>query len=203
MGETDKRSPDADFASNIPAAMHDEIMTAISEAAHIGCGKHGCVTILDQDRIDAINVRAEGIVNIGEREYWFIVRDGNRDGTVLEAWEGTGTQAFEPSPRTHWALAPKPELVSDAIQAQRGQFLLMKWDVILQRPGVARIPGNYTYDRMMQPGLVIEDHYRKEAARHGLILTDQEHATHIRARLAAATVDAADTARHTEWSDAQ
>lgn len=184
MAET--LTPDAAFDADIPAVVRDDIMTAIAEAAHMGEGTHGCVHILEQDRIDAINVRAQGIVTVEGNEYWFIVRDGNWDGTVLEGWEHSGTQAFEPAPRTQWALAPRPDLVIDALGSGKGPFLVTKWDAFLLRPEVSRIPGNYTYDRMMQPGLKIEQHYRDEAAKYGFVLTDSEDAAEIRARLMAA-----------------
>lgn len=176
-------SPDVAFDADIPEALRDDIMTAISEAAHMGTGTHGCVHILNQDRIDAINVRAEGIVTVDGREYWFIVEDGNRNGTVLDGWEHSGKQTFEPVQRTQWALVPRHDLVSDALGSGKGPFLVAKWDAFLSRPAVARIPSNYAYDRMMQPGLKIEQHYRAEAAKHGLVLTDAESAAEIRARL--------------------
>lgn len=183
MAET--LTPDAAFDADIPAALRDDLMTAICEAAHMGEGQHGCVHILEQDRLDAINARAEGIVTVDGREFWFIVESGNWNGTVLEGWEHAGTQDFKPSPRTQWALAPRADLVSDAIVAGRGPFLVAKWDAFLARPDVAGIPGKYTYDRMMQPGLKIEQHYREVAAKHGFVLTDQESADEIRARLMA------------------
>ncbi len=181
-----KLSPDAAFDADIPAAIRDDIMTAISEAAHLGEGTHGYVHILEQDRIDAINVRAEGVVTIEGKEYWFIVQDGNWNGTVLEGWVFSGKQNFEPLPVPQWALAPRPDLVSDAIGSGNGPFLIAKWDALMSRPDVARIPGNYAYDRRVQPGLKIEQHYRDTAAQYGFVLTDAENAAEIRSRLAVA-----------------
>lgn len=183
---TETLTPDAAFDADIPADMRDDIMTAISEAAHMGTGTHGCVHILEQGRIDAINVRAEGIVTVAGKEYWFLVEDGNRNGTVLEGWEQSGKQAFETVQHTQWALAPQSDLVSDALATGKGPFLVAKWDGLLARHAVARIPSNYAYDRMVQPGLKIEQHYRAEAAKHGFVLTDAEDAAEIRTRLMAA-----------------
>ncbi|MFT0533988.1 hypothetical protein ACMHYJ_14340 [Castellaniella hirudinis] len=180
-------TPDEAFDADIPAALRDDIMTAISEAAHMGEGQHGCVHILGQDRLDAINVRAQGIVTVEGREYWFVVEDGNWNGTTLEGWEHSGVQTFGPLPRTQWALAPRPDLVSDAIAAGRGPFLVAKWDAFLSRKDVAEIPGKYTYDRMMQPGLLIERHYREAAAKYGFVIVGQEQADEIRARLTEAS----------------
>lgn len=188
---TEKLTPDAAFDADIPAAMRDDIMTAISEAAHMGGGQHGCVHILEQDPLDAINVRAQGIVTVNGREFWFIVESGNWNGTVLEGWEYAGTQTFEPRPRTQWALAPRPDLVTDAIVSGRGPFLVAKWDAFLTRKEIAEIPGKYTYDRMMQPGSKIEQHYRGTAAKHGFVLVAQERADEIRARLMAAAKEPA------------
>ncbi|MDQ2150091.1 hypothetical protein RBI22_15335 [Alcaligenaceae bacterium C4P045] len=175
------------FERDVPKEMHDDVLTAITEAAQEGKGTYGWVSIIDQDRMDAINVRAEGSITIDGREYAFIVESGNWNGTVLESWEEAGTQTFEHRQPTQWTLAPRSDLVSDAICSGRGPFLILKWDAMLARPEIARIPGNYAYDRMMQPGGKIEGHYKDAAAKHGFILTDKEHADEIRARLTKAT----------------
>src|SRR3546814_13718515 len=95
---------------------------------------------------DAINVRAHGIVTVGDDEFTFIVEDGNRNGTRLEDWNGN--KPFEVLERTVWALQPKDDLVSKAIISGKGPFLIMKWDAILRNlPEVAAIPGKYAYDR--------------------------------------------------------
>jgi hypothetical protein len=178
---------DAAFERDIPAEDRDDVMQMICETAQYGDDYHPQhVSILNRDRIDAINVRAEGILTFGDREFAFIVRDGNWDGTVLEGWEETGKQTFEPSPRTEWTLAPQPSLVSDAIASGKGPFLVAKWDIFIQRPEIARITGSYTYDRMVQPGLKVEQYWKAEAAKHQFVITDQEHAYEIRGRLLAA-----------------
>lgn len=178
---------DAAFERDIPAEDRDNVMQMICETAQCGDDYHPQhVSILSRDRIDAINVRAEGILTFGDREFAFIVRDGNWDGTVLEGWEEAGKQTFEPSPRTVWALAPQPSLVSAAIAKGKGPFLVAKWDIFIQRPEIARITSSYTYDRMMQPGLKVEQYWKAEAAKHQFVITDQEHADEIRARLLAA-----------------
>jgi hypothetical protein len=187
MSADTKLTPDQAFDRDIPKHLQDDVMTNISEAAHAGFGQHGNVFIIDQDRIDSINVRAQGSVTVEGTEYAFIVEDGNWNGTVLEGWEHTGTQTFTPLPRTQWTLAPRHDLVSSAIAENRGPFLIAKWDAFLSRPDVAEIPRHYTYDRMMQPGCVIESHYRGKAEKLGLVLTDKENADAIRTRLAQAT----------------
>ncbi len=179
-------SVDAAFDRDIPAEHRDDVMQMICEAAHADDYHQQHVSILDRDRIDAINVRAEGILNFGGREFAFIVRDGNWDGTVLEGWEEAGTQTFEPTPRTEWALAPMPSLVSDAIAKGQGPFLVEKWDIFIQRPAIARITGSYAYDRMVQPGLKVEQYWKAEAEKHQFVITDKENADEIRARLLAA-----------------
>lgn len=180
-------SVEAAFERDIPAEERDNVMQMICEAAQYGDDQHPQhISILSRDRIDAINVRAEGILTFGNREFAFIVRDGNWDGTVLEGWEEAGTQTFEPLPRTVWALAPLPSLVSNAIATGKGPFLVMKWDHFITRPEIARITGNYTYDRMVQPGIKVEQHWKAEAAKHQFVITYQENADEIRARLLAA-----------------
>lgn len=178
-------TPDEAFCRDVPEHKRDEIMVMISEAAHDPSCHTDCITILEQDRIDAINVRAHGIIEIDGDEYTFHIEDGNRRGTVLEAWNGD--KEFEPKPRTMWALQPRHDLISDAIIKGEGPFLLVKWDALLKRPEVASIPSNYSYDRMVQPGLKIEQHYKAAAEKFGFVLVDDEHAQETRKRLAEAS----------------
>lgn len=178
-----KLTPEEAFSRDIPEAEVDNVLTAISEAAHEGKGTHGIVTILEQDRLDAINVRASGTVLLDGKEYSFIVSDGDRNGTDLESWEESGTQDFKPFERTQWALAPNQAEISKAIASKKGAFLIAKWDALLSQSEVSRIPSNYAYDRMMQPGIVVERHYKETAAKRGFVLTDQEDADSVRRRL--------------------
>lgn len=184
---TTKLSVDAAFERDIPAEHRDSVMQMICESAQCGDDYHPeHVSIIDRDRIDAINVRAEGVLTFEGREFAFIVRDGNWDGTVLEGWEESGTQDFEPLPRTQWALAPRGDLVSTAIANGNPGFLLSKWDAILSQPEIADIPRKYSYDSYVQPGLAVSQHWKAAAAKRGLVLTSQEDADEIRSRLLAA-----------------
>lgn len=171
---------EAAFERDIPAQHRDDIMTMIAEASQ-GWSTHDSVTILDRDRIDAINVRAHGIVSFQGQEYRFIVEDGNWNGTVLEDWEGD--KEFKPVPRTEWALQPRRDLISHAILLNRGPFLIQKWDAFLSHPEVAEIPSKYAYDRMMAPGVVIETYWRERAAKFQMELVSQETAAETRRRL--------------------
>src|SRR3546814_13865351 len=120
---------DAAFDRDIPEHLREDVMTMICEAAQ-GWSEHEAVTILERDRLDAINVRAHGIVTVGDDEFTFIVEDGNRNGTRLEDWNGN--KPFEVLERTVWALQPKDDLVSQAIIPGTGPFLILKWDAILR-----------------------------------------------------------------------
>ena len=180
-------TPDGAFCRDIPESKQDDVMLMIAEAAS-GWSDHDCITILDWDRMDAINVRASGILDWEGREFWFIVRDGNWDGTALEAWEETGVQKFEYHEPTVWALQPRRDLISDAIVDGKGPFLLIKWDAILKnRPEVAAIPGKYAYDRHFQPGGLVEKHWKDAAAKHHFDIVTKEEADETRKRLAEAT----------------
>lgn len=171
------------FDRDISAERRQDVMEMISEAAQSDKYHREHITISQRDRQDAINVRAEGVVTIDGREFAFIVRDGNNDGTVLEGWEESGAQVLEPTPRTHWALAPRADLVAAAIEAGKGSFLLAKWDAMLSQPEVAEIPRKYSYDSYVQPGFVVNQHWTAEAAKRGLVLTSKEDADETRARL--------------------
>lgn len=180
-------TPDEAFCRDIPEMAHETVMLLIAEAAS-GWNDHDCITILDRDRMDAINVRASGILDWEGREYWFIVRDGNWDGTVLEAWEETGVQKFEYHQPTQYALQPQRYIIDQAIAAGKGPFLIAKWDAILKsRPEVAAIPGKYAYDRHHQPGGFVEKYWKDAAAKHHFEIVTQETADETRKRLETAT----------------
>ncbi len=178
-----KLTADQRFERDIPEDQREDIMTLLAEVAHEICTDDR-VTILERDRIDAINVRVHGIVEVNSQEYRFILQDGNWNGTILEDWDGD--KEFEPTPRMIWALQPAADLVDRAILDGKGPFLVLKWDAILKRAEVASIPGKYAYDRMVQPGGKIETHYREQAAKHRLVLVSKEEAEATRKRLQAA-----------------
>lgn len=172
------------FEATVPAHLQEDVMQMIAEAAGGWCN-HSSVTILDRDRHDAINVTAHGIVMVEGVEHRFIVDDGNWNGTVLRDWDGD--MVFEHHRPTVYALQPEARLIDQAIMSGKGPFLLMKWDAMLRHADIASIPGKYAYDRMMQPGGLIEDHYRKAAAKHHFVIVDEETAQETRKTLSAAT----------------
>jgi hypothetical protein len=174
------------FERDVPEHMREDVCLAISEAATADGSSHGDVFIIERDWRDAINVRANGIITIGENEFSFIVRVGNHDGFQFEDWEGD--KVFEPAARTEWTLAPDNGLIDRAIAAGRGPFLIWKWDASMKRPEVAKIPGSYMYDKHFQPGGAIERYWKAEAAKHQMMLVTTDEAREIRARLERAAV---------------
>lgn len=184
MGERTHTAEEA-FAASVPAHLQDDVMQMMAESVS-GWGEHESVTILDRDRMDAINVRAHGTVTVEGVEYRFIMRDGNNDGTVLEDWDGDAV--FEHHKPTVYALQPEARLIDQAIMSGKGPFLLMKWDAMLtNHRDIADIPRKYAYDRYVQPGIVSERHYREAAAKHHFVIVDEETAQETRKRLAQAT----------------
>ncbi len=175
-----KLSVDQRFEASVPEDQRENVFMMMAEVTG-GYGDHDCITVLEREQIDAINARAHGIIRIGDDEFTFSFRDGNHDGSVLEDWEGDAP--WEPTPRTEWALQPLRHLVYQAIDSGRGPFLVQKWDIIAKRPEVADIVRNYAYDRMMQPGGKIEQHYKAAAAKHQFEIVDREQADETRARL--------------------
>lgn len=171
---------DEKFKRDILPEDHDSVMTMLCEAAQ-GINDYKEVTILETDRLDAINVRAHGILEWRGREYVFIIEDGNWNGTTIESWDED--KEFNPLPRTQWALQPIPRLVGDAILANRGPFLILKWDAMLQRDQISSIPGKYSYDRYVQPGSYVENYWKKKAAEHHFEIVPQEVADETRKRL--------------------
>lgn len=171
-----------DFYQDVPEIQQEDVLTAIAEAAQGYC-EHDHITILDRDRRDAINVRAEGIIELNGVEHTFIVEDGNWNGTTIEDWDGG--KAFEHHQPTKWALAPAHGVVSRAVMAGTQKALLVAWDAFLERGDLKELPREYAYDRMMQPGSVIESHYRDKAAKYDFRLCSQEDADEVRERLSA------------------
>src|SRR3546814_10715369 len=94
---------DAAFDRDIPEHLREDVMTMICEAAQ-GWSEHEAVTILERDRLDAINVRAHGIVTVGDDEFTFIVEDGNRNGTRLEDRSEEHTSELQSLMRISYAV---------------------------------------------------------------------------------------------------
>lgn len=171
------------FERDVPEAMRESILEAICEAAHDDRHGHEHIHIIDRDRLDSINVRAHGVVTIDGNEYRFIVESGDRNGFVLEDWEGD--KVFEHHKPTQYALAPNNSIIGKHLEAGRGQFLIAKWDAFLQRPEFADLARKYAYDKHFAPGGKTESYWHDKAAQVGFVITDQETADEIRKRLAA------------------
>ncbi len=173
------------FARDVPEHLREDAMTAMAEATG-GYGKPDNVHLLDHDRIDAINCRAHGIITIEGREFVFQMQDGNWNGTELLSWDED--KPFERHEPTRWALQPKRQLIDEAVIGLKGPFLLLKWDAMLKNlPRVAEIPGKYSYDRFVQPGIVSERHWKAEAAKHHFDIVTEDTAQETRALLARST----------------
>lgn len=168
------------FERDIPEPLQEDAMYAMAVAAQ-GCESPANVTILDRDRLDAINVRASGIIIIAGVEYTFQIQDGNWNGTELLAWESD--MPFEHHEPTRWALQPVRRLIGDALVNGKGVFLLEKWDAMLLRTEIADIPRNYAYDRHFQPGVKVESHWKEEAAKHHFEIVAESEATATRKKL--------------------
>lgn len=169
------------FERDIPEHLREDAMMAMAEATG-EWSKPPNVHILEHDRMNAINCRAHGIIEIEGVEYTFQMEDGNWNGTVLLAWESD--KPFERHQPTRWALQPKRNLIDKAILANNGPFLILKWDALLKnRPELAAIPGKYSYDRYFQPGSKTESYWRDAAAKHQFELVTEETANETRHRL--------------------
>lgn len=168
------------FERDVPEHLREDAMQMMAEATG-GWATHESVTILEHDRIDAINARASGIIKIGDDEFTFQMEDGNRNGTELLAWESD--RPFEYHIPTRWALQPTRDLIGKALEEDRGPFLLAKWDAMLRRPAIADIPGKYSYDRRVQPGGKVETYWKAEAAKHHFDIVTEDEAAATRARL--------------------
>ena len=161
------------FRQSVPEGQRDDVKQMIAEATQ-GFNVDETITILERDRIDAINARARGIIVVNGEEHTFICQDGDWAGTVLEDWDGD--KEFAPLPRTEWAVQPRRDLVEKAISQGRAAFLLEMWGSFLTREEIADLPRKYAYDRMVQPGIKVEEHYHAAAAQHEMVLASREEA---------------------------
>ena len=173
----------AAFERDVPEALRDDVITMMSEATS-GCGDHECVTILEHDRIDAINHQASGTIVIEGKEYAFQMANGCNAGTVLLSWNDEESD-FERYVPTLWTLQPNPEAISKAMRSGRTSLLIAKWDVLMKWEKVSGIVSGYAYDSHFAPGVVTERHWRDRAAVHDLVIVDEETAAATRRRLTA------------------
>lgn len=187
MTTTAKPTPDELFSAQIPAAEQDEVLTILAEA--VQGVDHDCVAFHERERINAINAHGSGVLTWKGREFAFHLVDGNNNGTELLGWEEAGTE-FEPHQPTVFVLAPRPDLVDQALEHGRGGFLVAKWDALLSREPFASMAGKYAYDRMQQPGGQITGHYEKAAAVGGFVWMEKKEAEMLRERLSAPVVSA-------------
>ncbi len=186
-------SADEAFARDIPESVREDVLQRIFESLY-GNPMDG-VIILDHDRFDAINSRAQGTIKVGGREFWFYVEDGNRNGSVLLGWEDGGEPEYSAPCLSRSALAPPLQTMGKHLEAGQAAFLLAKWDAMLSQPDVAEIPTSYDYDRFFQPGAKVRSYWAQRAAMRGFELTDEATAKERRARLNAARSASEDTQR--------
>lgn len=172
------------FDRDVPAALRDDLFEAMAEAADSGEGRDN-VSIVDFDRIDAVNVRASGFVEIEGREYAFEIESGNRAGTVLTHW-GVEEKPFERHEPTRWAVEPDRLLIGRAMETGTCGMLLLKWEALSKRQDVVEAIRAYGYDRHFAPGVVTEDHWRGRLGRLGFVLVDEETAASTRTLLESA-----------------
>ena len=146
-------------------------------------GEDGFISILDIEMIDVCNHVAVGSFWAKGVEYAFEVENGNNNGFVWRSISADGPIPDIVIEHTSWALAPKPEVIEGHLERNTPESLLILWDAFLKRPEVADLCRSYSYDRMFQPGVVVEDHYRKKASKMGFVILPQEHVDEVRANL--------------------
>jgi hypothetical protein len=169
------------FCRDIPKEDHDDVLTILSEAV-AGYDHHKEVHILNRWQSDVINATADGTFQWKDVEYYFHLENGNYRGTVLLGWEDAGNSYKEPEPVVY-ALQPRADLVDAAILAGKGPFLVWKWEALAGRSDLATIPMSYAYDNFFQPGIKVNDYWRKKAAEHKFEIVTKETADETRARL--------------------
>ncbi|MEP4192212.1 MAG: hypothetical protein ABJN51_14095, partial [Sneathiella sp.] len=74
-----------DFDKDVPAAIQDEVLTRIVEAAW-GYTEDKDISIIDVESSDVLNMEVTGTIMIDGVEHSFHIRDGNNNGTEIVAW---------------------------------------------------------------------------------------------------------------------
>lgn len=171
---------------------YEDVLEEIIQVAHtrdyqgVPEGKDGHVRIDQTITRDAANHTYTGNFQLGGRVFAFVVDMGDRAGTefqeLRESDEAPEIDLAEMMP-VPLSLAPRADIIAG--HAGREAQLLSKWDGIASREPYASLPRKYSYDRSVQPGVVVESFYRGLADRAGFVIVPQAEAEAIRAKLEA------------------
>ncbi|MFX4299873.1 hypothetical protein [Pseudosulfitobacter pseudonitzschiae] len=171
-----------DFAQDVPAHMHDEILERIVEAAW-EFSEDPEISIFDCEKRNVTNIEFSGTIMIQGQEHCFHMRDGDNNGTEILSWnEGIH---FEHAPQIERALIPFNREVSDAIYSGRAQQMLEKWDRDMD-PGtergavISKLAGSFAYDSFFAPGSGAARSHAIRAEDYGYEISEREVAEKIR-----------------------
>jgi len=189
MRETEKAAWSR-FTQDIPADLHDDIQKSMFELAHYG-GSHPYVTITDVVHHDVLNLSAEGIVTIGDREFSFTIRSGNNNGSELLDWD-TG-KGIDRTPPVVEVIAPVYSRIAEIRSAADAAALLSEWDDALDPAteigkNLSGLAGKRAYDRHFAPGTGTSRHWDRKAGERGYEIVEEDVAIDRRKTLLGAVL---------------
>ena len=172
---------------DIDSDLYQEICLNINEAAfseeqsHGIEGQDGSIYISEVVELNACNHAITGAFWFHKVKYSFEVQVGDWRGFEWQHLsDKTDIPVVSAPAPTIWALQPSPRLVSIALSAGTGSNLVSLWDATAAREPYVSIPGNYSYDRRVQPGEQVEKYWSKKAADGGFEIVSEEMAKETR-----------------------
>jgi hypothetical protein len=127
----------------------------------------GQVVYSGVEKKDAINITVWGKVLQGGVWYAFICNEGDNNGTDIVEWQPADMGLLEPEPRK-----PNPMrmvIPLDELQHPKAAFVVTKFKAMKSAQWFRELERSYNYDLYVQPGIVTTEHYKTQAAKHGLV----------------------------------
>lgn len=124
-----------DFGKDVPEDQQEDVLQRVVEAIWSEEGRYDGAVIIGMEELNVLNREAEGSIVIDGREHYFHVRDGDRAGTEILAWNSG--EGLRPEPADPKALVPFQSRVSEALASGQARKFLEQWNADLT-PGSER-----------------------------------------------------------------
>lgn len=173
------------FDEDVPAAMQDDVLTRIVEAAWAESDE-GDLSIIDKHEINALNIEFTGSITIDGREHFFHIRDGNNNGTEILSWNQEAEIVHEtPEPIV---LVPSSNQIANVCGEISARDMLEEWDRARADDNalgirLSNLPQAYAYDRHFAPGSGAASSHRAKANEFGYDLAPESDAVAARLKL--------------------
>ncbi|MEY8802180.1 hypothetical protein AB9K35_18025 [Leisingera sp. XS_AS12] len=173
------------FDKDVPEDQQEDVLQRVVEAIWSEEGRYDGAVIIGMEELNVLNREAEGSIVIDGREHYFHVRDGDRAGTEILAWNSG--EGLRPEPADPKALVPFQSRVNEALASGQARQFLEQWNADLT-PGSERgdalhdLVSNAAYDAFFAPGQG-RSHFRNKAEAYGYEIGRQSEARAARKEL--------------------